>query len=198
MSYEERFRELVSRRGPDECWPFTGRKHPRGYGAFFAGNRDMPAHRFAYELAHGPVPAGLDVDHTCHNHSDCVGGSSCEHRRCVNPAHLEAVPPVINRRRSHLHGAAKTHCKYGHEYTEENTIYKKASYGLARTCRECARERDRRRVPRRPAAPRRPRPECGTDSAYLVHLRLGEETCQPCRDAHAAHTRARMKRGCSR
>lgn len=32
---------------------------------------------------------------------------------------------------------------------------------------------------------------CGTESAYQRHLRAGEPTCQPCRDAHAEHGRAK-------
>jgi hypothetical protein len=42
------------------------------------------AHRFAYELAKGPVPDGFDVHHTCLT------------RRCVNPDHLESVTRAEN------------------------------------------------------------------------------------------------------
>lgn len=35
--------------------------------------------------------------------------------------------------------------------------------------------------------PKRLPPECGTEPGYQRHLRLGEETCRPCKDAHAAH-----------
>lgn len=37
--------------------------------------------------------------------------------------------------------ANKTHCKHGHEYTEENTYFKKAG---GRECRKCQREASRR------------------------------------------------------
>lgn len=33
--------------------------------------------------------------------------------------------------------------------------------------------------------------ECGTTAGYSRHLRLGEDTCQPCRDAKAAMARGR-------
>lgn len=46
--------------------------------------RDRPAHIVFYERAHGPVPAGLQLDHICRN------------RRCVNPDHLEPVTQAIN------------------------------------------------------------------------------------------------------
>lgn len=39
------------------------------------------------------------------------------------------------------HNASKTHCKHGHEYTVENTIFVKATG--ARTCRECGRRTSR-------------------------------------------------------
>lgn len=77
---EERFWEKVEK--TDGCWPFAGAKvyynHRNGhryggYGVFgvrtpgLRGHRQRLAHRFAWELAHGPVPRGLDVLHRCDN-----------------------------------------------------------------------------------------------------------------------------------
>jgi hypothetical protein len=47
----------------------------------------MAAHRFIYELLIGPVPAGMQLDHTCEN------------TLCVSPHHLEPVTNDENQRR---------------------------------------------------------------------------------------------------
>lgn len=78
---EEKVTRLVDRtRGPEACWPYTGRRNPLGYGivdVFERGTaRQYRAHRVAYEMAHGPIPEGLVLLHGCDN------------PRCCNPAHL--------------------------------------------------------------------------------------------------------------
>ena len=128
-------------RGPDACWPWTGQTNARGYGlARLSGetrHRQM-AHRTVYELLVGPVPAGLVLDHVCHNiDTTCAGGDDCPHRRCVNPAHLDPVTCGENLARSpHTPQAVKaalTHCQRGHEFTPENTGRKVGR----RYCRAC-------------------------------------------------------------
>jgi hypothetical protein len=76
--YRKSFDDLVdSSAGPEACWPWRGRRSPGGYGRGSFGTTTY-AHRRAYELAVGPVPAGLDVCHACDNPP------------CCNPAHLWA------------------------------------------------------------------------------------------------------------
>lgn len=110
----------------DCCWEWMATLDRHGYGTFFDGG-NRPAHRVAYALWVGPIPAGLDIDHLCRN------------RACVNPEHLEAV----SRRTNILRGAAPTaltfqmnRCKRGHQFTPENTVIKGGDPSK-RQCRQC-------------------------------------------------------------
>jgi hypothetical protein len=59
----------------ETCWNWTA-TGSNGYGHFSLNRRSVGAHRFSFELVNPPIPAGMDIDHTCHN------------RSCVNPEHL--------------------------------------------------------------------------------------------------------------
>jgi hypothetical protein len=68
----------------------------------------LRAHRYAFELVHGPVPAGHTLDHRCHTDDlACAGGRRCRHRRCVRPDHLEPVTGADNLRRRHARHRAQ-------------------------------------------------------------------------------------------
>ncbi|WP_431068169.1 HNH endonuclease [Ralstonia holmesii] len=50
----------------DGCWIWKGApKQPEGYGLFTINGRQQYAHRYAWELEHGPIPQGLLVLHRC-------------------------------------------------------------------------------------------------------------------------------------
>lgn len=113
------------------CWHWIGPIDANGYGlTHTTTGSTTTAHRRLYnalveELVARGEPGHLQVDHECHNRSkSCKGGSTCRHRRCVNPAHLAAKLPKDNSGASpHTTASinrAKTHCPEGHELAGDN------------------------------------------------------------------------------
>lgn len=59
-----------------ECWEWVGSKHYFGYGEFSWNGKYYRSHRVSYCVFRGPIPSGMQINHTCDNPS------------CVNPNHL--------------------------------------------------------------------------------------------------------------
>lgn len=55
-----------------DCLLWTGSKTRDGYGFITVSGRLEMTHRYAWIVAHGPVPDGLEVDHTCGNRDCCA------------------------------------------------------------------------------------------------------------------------------
>lgn len=141
-----RFWTFVDRGSPGQCWPWNGAL-TKGYGAFNLDGRTQKAHAMAYELVNGPVAPGLVLDHICHDPRGCSAREECPHRRCCNPAHLEAVAPKRNaaRDRSVNSRAEKTHCPQGHPYDGVNTYVSPRGRRNCRICMRASGERYRQR-----------------------------------------------------
>ncbi len=78
------------------CWLWCGPRDKRPetpYGRISiycretGRQRNFRAHRVAYAELIGPIPEGYQIDHKCRNPV------------CINPEHLEAVPPIVNSQR---------------------------------------------------------------------------------------------------
>lgn len=127
---ENRFWQQVDK--TESCWLWTGSLTHNGYGRMGFRGKVHRAHRLAYELLiGGAIPDGLTLDHLCRE------------RRCVNPAHLEAVPLRVNILRGEG-GAAlnvrKTRCPAGHPLDGANL--RRDGSNRARRCRACKQARE--------------------------------------------------------
>ena len=125
----------------DECWPWIGARDKNGYGRIQVKTNGkwgtQLTHRVAYKLSGNELPDDLML---CHD---------CDNPPCCNPSHHFPGTGADNmadcaakgRTRGGEFHAKKTHCKRGHEYTDENT-YRPPGKN-ERWCRTCQREHNR-------------------------------------------------------
>lgn len=110
------------------CWLWQLAVDKDGYGRRGKRGGSQYAHRYVYEMYTGPIPEGLELDHTCRR------------RRCVRPNHLEPVTHPENMRRSR-EARRGPRCINGHLWTDETRyIDKRGKWG----CRICNRAAVRR------------------------------------------------------
>ena len=135
MSGDEFFDSHIRQDGCCVVW--TGTTTKGGYGRLAVANSKILAHRYAYQRASGPIPAGMTLDHLCKNTA------------CVNPEHLEPVSLAENILRGDSPAAKharQTECSRGHPFTPTNIYWtRKANGRRTRSCRVCALERYRQK-----------------------------------------------------
>jgi len=96
------------RLGESGCWLWMGTKR-NGYGLFNIGSKSKSAHRVAYEIFIGPIPAGLHLLHSCDTPS------------CINPAHLR---PGTARENMADREARRRRCVRGEQIGTSKLTYK--------------------------------------------------------------------------
>lgn len=117
------------------CWLVNQSLDEDGYHITSYRGKAERAHKKVYELVNGNIPNNLVCDHYY-----------CDTRNCVNPDHIMITTSKANIQRGISYNRTKTHCKQGHEFTEQNTWYE---HNGSRHCRKCMYEANKRWRPKR-------------------------------------------------
>ena len=123
------------------CLLWIGDHARAGYGRLRIGGKRLYAHRLAWEMAHGPIPAGLSALHHCDNPA-CV---NMEARHIFLGTQKDNVVDMIRKGRDR--GASTEHrtaskCKYGHAFGSLNV---RIGVGGRRHCVTCEKAYHERR-----------------------------------------------------
>ena len=119
--------ERVMRRcvaGPNSCIVCTLSPNSTGYPQVGESGHKPLAYNVVYRDMVGPIPEGLELDHTCRN------------RRCVNPYHLEPVTRSENELRKQA-----GRCRKGHPFDK---VLQSGPRAGKNVCSICANEASRR------------------------------------------------------
>lgn len=115
-------------RMPNGCLEWTGSKFWTGYGQIKVDGKNMKTHRFAWELANGPIPDGMIICHRCDN-PPC-----CDVVHLFLGTHQDNVDDMMMKGRGVNPQSFKTHCPRNHEYTTMNTRVLASGSRQCRTC----------------------------------------------------------------
>ena len=100
-----RFWAQIVINGPNECWPH---RFPlkSGYAFVYKLGRNVYAHRYAYELANGPIPILPGTEGT---HHGTVVMHKCDNPPCCNPVHLKPGTQTENNKERAIKNAVRKH-----------------------------------------------------------------------------------------
>lgn len=122
---------------PNGCLEWTNPTDDKGYGSIYVDGKLIKVHRFAWTLANGPIPDGMNVLHHCDNPPCCETAPS----EAYPEGHLFLGTLADNNADMRAKGRARTngydartHCVDGHPYDEANTVIRTDG---ARDCRIC-------------------------------------------------------------
>ena len=123
-----------------ECWIWKGYTTKLGYGLLTTNSITTTAHRFSWELLHGPIPLGLNVLHKCDNPP------------CVRPDHLflgtqwDNIQDMIDKERQQDYSNQKGNSRNSSKLTEhqveeikvrlsrESGVHLARRFGVTRQC----------------------------------------------------------------
>lgn len=118
---------------PESCWIWSGAFNKMGYGVVYHKGRMHMAHRIALHIQ----DTSAQMECACHK---------CDNPSCVNPSHLfwgthkDNSNDKQKKGRQYRPSKVITHCKNGHEFTEENTRRNLNEKGqIRRHCKICVR-----------------------------------------------------------
>lgn len=116
---------MVNKDLQESCWTVPQKLTAQGYVRVKVKGKLVYLHRLTYETFIGKIPDGLVIDHLC------------KERSCCNFNHLEVVTLAENTRKGDawLFNKSKTHCPQNHQYSEDNTYYRKDGKRHCKTCR---------------------------------------------------------------
>lgn len=126
-----------------ECLEWVGWRTPDGYGKFKMNGKHVPAHRYAWESKNGPIPAGMEIDHICHNPACCNVSHLRLATREQNLRNLSG--PASDNKYSKVRNVGRAGKRWRVRVTKDGTVHYFGTYDTVNEAAEVA-EQARRKL----------------------------------------------------